>query len=79
MAHKQLTEHHLEFLSLKGGCTGSFEFIHVKYHIDGNHMMWLKYVPTPGLPGHYLFAYKHDKFRSLYDRLFNFRIIYPNV
>ena len=27
---KLLTEHHLEFLSLKGGCTGSFECILVK-------------------------------------------------
>ena len=27
---KLLTEHHLEFLSLKGGCTGSSESIHVK-------------------------------------------------
>ena len=27
---KLLTEHHLEFLSLKGGCTGSFESTHVK-------------------------------------------------
>ena len=26
----QLTEHHLEFLSLKGGCTGSSESTHVK-------------------------------------------------
>ena len=25
-----LTEHHLEFLSLKGGCTGSSESKHVK-------------------------------------------------
>ena len=25
-----LTEHHLEFLSLKGGCRGSFESTHVK-------------------------------------------------
>ena len=25
-----LTEHHLEFLSLKGGCTGSFESTFVK-------------------------------------------------
>ena len=24
------TEHYLEFLSLKGGCTGSSEFVHVK-------------------------------------------------
>ena len=27
---KLLTEHHLEFLSLKGGCTGSSEFTLVK-------------------------------------------------
>ena len=30
MIAKLLTEHHLEFLSLKGGCTGSSEFTHVK-------------------------------------------------
>ena len=30
MIVKQLTEHHLEFLSLKGGCTGSSESIQVK-------------------------------------------------
>ena len=30
MSVNLLTEHHLEFLSLKGGCTGSFESTHVK-------------------------------------------------
>ena len=30
MSVKLLTEHHLEFLSLKGGCTGSSESTHVK-------------------------------------------------
>ena len=35
---KLLTEHHLEFLSLKGGCTGSSESTLVKCHIAGNHM-----------------------------------------
>ena len=30
MIVKLLTEHHLEFLSLKGGCKGSSESIHVK-------------------------------------------------
>ena len=30
MTVKLLTEHHLEFLSLKGGCPGSSEYIHVK-------------------------------------------------
>ena len=30
MIVKQVTEHHLEFLSLKGGCTGSSESTLVK-------------------------------------------------
>ena len=30
MIVKLLTEHHLEFLSLKGGCTGSYESTLVK-------------------------------------------------
>ena len=30
MSVKLLTEHHLEFLSLKGGCTGSSESVLVK-------------------------------------------------
>ena len=30
MIAKLLTEHHLEFLSLKGGCRGSSESTHVK-------------------------------------------------
>ena len=30
MSVKLLTEHHLEFLTLKGGCTGSCESTHVK-------------------------------------------------
>ena len=41
---KLLTEHDLEFLSLKGGCTGSSEptLVHLsKYHIVGNLMSWL--------------------------------------
>ena len=41
MSVKLLTEHHLEFLSLKGGCTGLSESTLVKYHIVGNHMSWL--------------------------------------
>ena len=42
MIVKQLTEHHLEFLSLKGGSTGLSEFTLVKCHIVGNHMSRLK-------------------------------------
>ena len=38
MSVNLLTEHHLEFLSLKGGRAGSSESTHVKYHIVGNHM-----------------------------------------
>ena len=30
MIVKLLTEHHLEFLSLRGGCTGSSESTHVR-------------------------------------------------
>ena len=30
MIDKLLTEHHLEFLSLKGGCRGSSESTHIK-------------------------------------------------
>ena len=38
MSDKLLTEQNLEFLSLKGGCTGSSELHLSKCHIDGNHM-----------------------------------------
>ena len=38
MIVKLLTEDHLEFLSLKGGCTCSSESALVKCHIVGNHM-----------------------------------------
>ena len=43
MSVNLLTEHHLEFLSLKGGCTGSSESTLVKSHIVGNHMSRLNY------------------------------------
>ena len=36
-------EHHLEFLSLKGGCIGSSESTLVKIPIVGNLMHWLKF------------------------------------
>ena len=38
MTLKLLTDRHLEFLSLKGGITGSSESTLVKCHIVGNHM-----------------------------------------
>ena len=37
-----LTEHHLEFLSFKGGCTGSSESTLAKCHIVENHMSRFK-------------------------------------
>ena len=40
MRVKLLIEHHLEFLSLKGGCTGSFESTSVKTpHCWKSHVM----------------------------------------
>ena len=40
MIVKLLTEHHLEFLSLKGGCTGSSESTLVKMpHCFKSHVM----------------------------------------
>ena len=38
MTVKLMTEQHLEFLSLKGGCTGLSESMLAKCHIFGNHM-----------------------------------------
>ena len=37
MTIKLLIKQYLEFLSLKGGWSGSSESTHVKYHIVGNH------------------------------------------
>ena len=54
MIVKLLTENHLEYPSLKGGCRGSSESY---CHIVGNLMHWLKCgcVYSPQLPG----AYNH--------------------
>ena len=41
MSVKLLTEHHLEFLSLKGGCVGSSESTLVKMPHCWNHVLWL--------------------------------------
>ena len=40
MIVKLLTEHHLAFISLKGGCTGSSESTHVKMP----HLMYLQWL-----------------------------------
>ena len=40
MIVKLLTEHHLEFLSFKGGCRGSSESLHVKMpHYSKSHAL----------------------------------------
>ena len=40
MSFKLLTEHHLKFLSLKGGCIGSSESVHDKMpHFWKSHVM----------------------------------------
>ena len=41
MTVKLLTELHLEFLSLKGGCKARLSLHLSKRHIVGNHMSWL--------------------------------------
>ena len=46
MIVKLLTEHHLEFLSLKGGYRGSSQSTHVKCHIVRNHMPRLKWLSS---------------------------------
>ena len=49
MSIKLLTEHRLEFLSLKRGCTEARLNLHMsKCHIVGNHMMRLKYTNNIG-------------------------------
>ena len=43
MTVKKLTDHHLEFLSLKGGCKARLSLHMSKCHIVGNHMSRLNY------------------------------------
>ena len=43
MIAKLLTEHHLEFLSLKGAAEARPSLHMSKCHIDGNLTHWLKY------------------------------------
>ena len=50
MTVKLLTEHHLEFLSLKGDCSGSSESTLVKMPLVGNHMTRLKYSDISHFP-----------------------------
>ena len=53
MLVKLLTEHHLEFLSLKGGCTGSSGSTHVKmaHCLKSHDRAHIVYRSKPGKPG----------------------------
>ena len=42
MIAKLLTEHHLEFLSLKGAAQAGLSQHLSNFHIVGNHVSWLK-------------------------------------
>ena len=72
MIVKLLTEHHLEFLSLKGGCRGLSESTLVQSHIVGSHMSRLICKPSSNL----LFQEQPD-FGLLY--LLTARHIYPSL
>ena len=50
MIVKILTEHHLEFLRLKGGCTASSKSTSVKCQVVGNLMPRLICVPLGFFP-----------------------------
>ena len=52
MSVKLLTEHRLEFLTLKGGCAGLSESTHVNMPHIGKNMPWLSYLlkKERGLP-----------------------------
>ena len=71
MIVKLLTEHHLEFLSLKGGCRGSSESTHVKMpHCCKSHalanIMFL----------HMLNVASDDPDVKIYHMLLQFRVVY---
>ena len=57
MTLRLLTEHHLEFLILKGGCTGSFESIYVKMMYG-----WKSHVVAHV---HGLSSFKHPKLQII--------------
>ena len=50
MIVKLLTEHHLEFLSLKGGCRGLFESTLVKMPRWKSHVTAHMYIPSLYVP-----------------------------
>ena len=71
MIVKLLTEHHLECLSLKGGCRGSSESTHVKIsHCWKSHALAHVHVPAPIIFCHRTNATASlGKFRMFRDNL----------
>ena len=66
MTVKLLTEHHLEFLSLKRGCTGSSESTLVKMplcwksHVKAQIMLYFRGAVTVSVYGHGITRSKHE-------------------
>ena len=70
MIVKLLTEHHLEFLSLKGGCRGSSESTHVKMpHCWKSHALAQKILKKKLQPYH---IPKHRHVARAYNSEFSF-------
>ena len=89
MIVKLLTERLFDFLSLKGGCIGSFESTHVKMphcwkshvaaHFSYANSLSYKLSPTQAYsPKHYLHVYNHLARRSLSNSLFTISQPYPH-
>ena len=70
MIVKLLTEHHLEFLSLKGGRKGSSESTHVKMpHCCKSHALANMFL-------HMLNVASDDRDVKIYFMLLQFRVVY---
>ena len=76
MIVKLLTEHHLECLSLKGGCKCSSESTHVKCHIVGILMHWLKYSLLAKSLVLIQLLLKHEKMFSLHKDFLTYAMHY---
>ena len=64
MTVKLLTEQHLEFLSLTGGCTGSYKSTHCwKSHVAAQYL-WCSYKML-NIPNHFVTPYLHLAKRML--------------
>ena len=68
MIVKLLTEYHLEFLSLKGGCRGSFESTHVKMtHCWKSHALAQIFVVLTSISKFLVTDFKETAFKLFID------------